>query len=222
MVIAPSRAERSRSKLLAAANAALVAGDGGFELQDVAARSGVSVGLVSHHFGSKAGLIAAVVNIFYDEAEQALDLHDFAQGGWSAREQERLARLIDFLYREETATVILSKLVHYPDVAAIETRRWNGLIDAAARNIIKGQARGQISSMQSPDIMAAMIVGAARHAIVQALTSAERPTKAQLGAAIWSFITSGLRLQAGKDIVVPFPARTSANQTREDSGNEQG
>lgn len=190
-----SRSERSRLKLLTAASDALVAGAGAFELQDVGARAEVSVGLVSHHFGSKAGLIAAVVNRFYDEAAQALDLRDFKQGGWSAREQERLSRLIAFMYEEELAPVILSKLAHYPEVAAIEAQRWNGLIEAAARNIIQGKARGQILDSHRPDVLAAMIVGAARHAIAMALAAEERPTQAALAAAIWAFITTGLRLE---------------------------
>ncbi len=193
-----SRSERSRLKLLSAASDALVAGKGAFELQDVGARAEVSVGLVSHHFGSKAGLIAAVVNRFYDEAGEALDLGDLKLGGWSEREQERLSRLIAFMYDEELAPVILSKLAHYPEVAAIEAQRWNGLIDAAARNIIQGKARGQILDAHRPDILAAMIVGAARHAIALALAAEERPTQAALAAAIWAFITSGLRLD-GKD-----------------------
>ncbi len=208
MTQAITRAERTRLKLLDAASAALVAGDGACELQDVALRAGLSVGLVSHHFGSKAGLISAVVHVFYDQAEGALDLSDFPRKGWGAREQERLSRLIDFLYREKLAVIILSKLAHYPEVAAVEAQRWRGLIVAAARNIIKGQARGQIADSHRPTILAAMIVGAARHAIAQALASTPRPTKADLVAIIWAFIISGLRLSPASTSVLPLPPKS--------------
>ena len=83
------RAKRSRAVLIEAAAASLVDGNGAFEIQDVARRAQVSVGLAYHRFGSKAGLIAAVVDHFYDELERAIDLGDLLEGEWAAREHER-------------------------------------------------------------------------------------------------------------------------------------
>ncbi|MBL8644817.1 MAG: TetR family transcriptional regulator, partial [Rhodospirillaceae bacterium] len=135
------RAERSRLTLIKAASAALVAGNGDFELQDIARRARVSVGLAYHRFGSKAGLIAAVVDAFYDELGKAIDLHDFHHKDWAVRERERLSRLIDFLYTHKLAAVIISTLARDPEVAAVEAKRWTDLIAFGTRNILKSQER---------------------------------------------------------------------------------
>ena len=41
-------------------------------MQAVAKRAQVSVGLAYHHFGSKAGLIAAVVEAFYSRLDEVV------------------------------------------------------------------------------------------------------------------------------------------------------
>ena len=48
----------TREKLISAAQEELIHGQGLLEMQAVAKRAKVSVGLAYHHFGSKAGLIA--------------------------------------------------------------------------------------------------------------------------------------------------------------------
>ena len=56
-------------RLIRATQAELIHGQGRLEMQAVAKRAKVSVGLAYHHFGSKAGLIAAVVEGFYNRLE---------------------------------------------------------------------------------------------------------------------------------------------------------
>lgn len=63
----------------------------GFSIQEVVARSGVSVGSIYHHFGNKHGLIEAIVQSFYQEGISELEamaetapsleagVHDFMQ-----------------------------------------------------------------------------------------------------------------------------------------------
>ncbi|CAN5850370.1 hypothetical protein BH11PSE1_BH11PSE1_02880 [soil metagenome] len=53
-------------RLIRAAQEELIASHGLLEMQAVAKRAKVSVGLAYHHFGSKAGLIATVVEGFYN------------------------------------------------------------------------------------------------------------------------------------------------------------
>lgn len=188
---------RTRSALIEAAAAALVAGEGGFELQDVARRAGVSVGLPYHYFGSKSGLIAAVVGDFYDQVHQAIVLSDVTERDWAVRERIRVSRLIGFLYRNELAAVIISRLARDPEVAAVEAERWNRLIELTARNIVKGQSRGQLPGGFDPRILSALICGGARHAVGEALASDPRPARDDLTRQVWDFIARGLRLGDG-------------------------
>lgn len=204
------RAERSRSLLIKAAADALIAGNGAFELQDIARRAKMSVGLAYHRFGSKAGLIAAVVDHFYDELERAIDLGDFHGKDWAVREHERLSRLINFLYGHKLAVIIISKLARDPEVAVVEAERWSDLITAAARNLIKGQERGQISRTSDAAILAALISGGVRHAVGQALASERRPSPADLTNEIWTFITGGLRLNAPMAAILPLKRKKAS------------
>jgi AcrR family transcriptional regulator len=198
------RAERSRATLITAATAALIAGNGDFELQDIARRSRASVGLAYHRFGSKSGLIAAVVEHFYDQLETAIDLSDFHEQDWAVRERERLSRLVDFLYSHKLTEVIMSKLARDPEVAAVEAKRWNDLTAISARNIIKSQERGQVPRIHNANILSAMISGAVRHGITEALSSKPRPSKAELTRNFWTFITRGMQLDAKAAQVIPL------------------
>lgn len=189
------RTEQSRNSLIQAASEALVAGQGNFELQDVAKRAGVSVGLPYHRFGSKAGLIAAVVGQFYDEIERVITLSDVKEQDWALREQIRLCRLVAFLYRTELAAVIISTLAREPEVAVVEAQRWSRLITITASNIRKGQKREQLPAAFSPEILAALICGGVRHAAGLALQQQPRPKEAELVRQIWSFVSTGLQLE---------------------------
>ena len=199
------RARRSRAVLIDAAAAALVDGKGAFEIQDVARRAHVSVGLAYHRFGSKAGLIAAVVDHFYDELERAIDLGDFGEEDWTVRERERLSRLVRFLYGHDLASIVFSTLTREPQVAVVEAERWRDLIDAAARNLRGGQSRGEVSRHHDPGVTGAMILGAVRHAVGHALAAKPRPTAAALTTELWTFIARGLGLEPA--VVVPINRR---------------
>jgi AcrR family transcriptional regulator len=191
----PSRAEQTRTRILRAARAALVAGDGDFELVDLARRAGTSIGLPYHRFGSKSGVIAEVVGEFYDGVWRAVSLADFPALDWGEREQERLRRLVEYLYAEPLAQLVISTLGRDPQVAALEGARWAELIAAAARNLEKAQRRGQVAADLDPALTAAMINGGVRHAIGLGLASRPRRPKDAMVAEIWSFISRALRLE---------------------------
>jgi len=191
-----ARSERSRDRLIQAASEALVAGDGNFELQQVAQLAGVSVGLPYHRFGSKAGLVAAVVDRFYDEVRVVISLSDVTERDWARREQIRLSRLIGFLYANPLARIIISALSREPEVAAVESARWGELITLTASNIRKGQQRGQLPQHYDADTLSALICGGVRHAVGQALAASARPDQNALTGQIWTWISSGLALPA--------------------------
>ena len=108
----------------------------------VAKAAGVSAGLAYHHFGSKEGLLVAVVNDFYDRVERASLMARFDEAtDWEAREQERVRLYIDFLLTDPLGIVVLSRLSHAPGVAAVEAERWDRLVTVGARNIAAGQQR---------------------------------------------------------------------------------
>lgn len=189
------RAGQTRARIIAAARAALLAGGGDFELSDLARRAGTSVGLPYHRFGSKSGLIASVVAEFYDGIWQAVNLADFPAFDWAERERERLRRLVDFLYNEPLAGLIISTLARDPEVAAVEAARWGAMLEASGRNLAKAQRRGQIATDIDTALTAALINGGIRHAIGLGLASRARRTREAMVAEIWNFVSRALRLE---------------------------
>jgi AcrR family transcriptional regulator len=132
----------TRERLIGAAEKEMIRSHGYLEMQAVSKRAQVSVGLAYHHFGSKAGLIAAVVEAFYSR----LDAMVFKEGkpssgkpslgkspaaespgikssseGWAGREKRRIASYVAFHYDHPFAPLVIGALSRAPEVLDVET-----------------------------------------------------------------------------------------------------
>src|SRR6185312_13474007 len=126
----------TREKLVRAAQDELIRNHGHLEMQAVAKRALVSVGLAYHHFGSKAGLIAAVVEAFYNR----LDEEVFNDAGrpsksWAHRERRRIASYIAFHYDHPFAPLVIGALSRAPEVLDVETAFTSQQLAGGARMI---------------------------------------------------------------------------------------
>src|SRR5215210_7852182 len=134
------RGAASRRRLIAAATDELIERDGTLEVMSVAARARVSVGLIYRWFDSKSGLVAAVVDHFYDRLDATVFDPDPAPGAsWAERERKRTELAVAFHYDDPLAHVVLSRLAREPRVAAIEADRVDRHVAAATRNLERGQ-----------------------------------------------------------------------------------
>lgn len=186
----------SRRSIMEAARQLLAQGGGELEMAWVAREAGVSQGLAYHHFGSKEGLLSAVVNDFYDRVEDAVLMARFDEyDDWEARERDRVRRYIDFLLGDPLGVTIHTRLASTPAVAAVAEQRWDKLISAGARNIADGQARGVVGAQLDSNLLAAMTLGATRAAIGRELAGGRPADPARLGREIWAFIRNGLELE---------------------------
>ena len=186
----------SRQRILEAAGGLLASGDGDFEMAWVARAAGVSQGLAYHHFGSKEGLLSAVVHDFYDRVEASVlmaRLDDFQD--WEERERDRLRRYIEFLLADPLGLTVVTRLAGTPAVAAVEAERWDRLVSAGSRNIAEGQTRGVVNARQDPTLLASMVLGAARAAVAREFAKSKPGKPARLSRDIWVFIRSGLGLE---------------------------
>jgi AcrR family transcriptional regulator len=191
-----SRDAPSYRRLLEAAAVELVSGNGRIEVAPVAARAGTSVGLIYRNFGSKAGMIAAVVEDFYDRYDmQVFDAPLAGLPGWAARERVRLEQTVDFYLDDPLAAVILGRLGSEPEVASVEATRLRRHADEAAANVRRGQERGEIPKDVDPGIAGAMILGGLRQALAEVLTRKRRPSRARLTDELWRFVAAGVRFQ---------------------------
>lgn len=185
----------TRDRLLAAAQQELIDGHGHLEMAAVARRAQVSVGLAYHHFGSKAGLIAAVVEAFYER----LDAAAFAGAKlpsriWADRERERIGAYVAFHYDHPFAPLIIGPLSRSPEVLDVERAFTARQLAAGSRMLAAAQSDGIVSHDIDPQLTIALMIGGIRQALIGALTSEQRPDPVQLTNAIWAFMAAALRL----------------------------
>jgi AcrR family transcriptional regulator len=182
-------------RLVRAAQEELIQGNGQLEMQAVARRAKVSVGLAYHHFGSKAGLIAAVVEAFYDRLEEAaFNPARLVATDWAGRERERLAAYVAFYYDHPFAPVIVGPLSRAAEVQDVEQAFTRRQLVAGASNLRTGQRQGAIPKRLDRHLTIALMIGGIRQALIAALAKQPRPDRAVLTQKIWMFITGALRL----------------------------
>jgi len=186
----------TRRRILDCAAHLLAEGEGNLEMAWVAKAAGVSSGLAYHHFGSKEGLLVAVVNDFYDRVEEQSLMFRFDESEhWETREIERVRRYITFLLGDPLGVVMLSRLSHAPGVAAVEAKRWDDLVTVGARNIAEGQKRGVVKAQQDPELLAALVLGSVRSSVARVLPIKDEINVEALCRDIWQFVRSGLGME---------------------------
>ena len=180
-------------KLLDAAEAELIACHGHMEMSAVARRAGLSVGLAYHHFGSKAGLMAGVIDRFYGPIREIalgetipLDLP------WLERERARAEALLNYFYDHPLAPLVAGRLAREPEVLDIERAHMDTGLTVGARNIRQGQALGVVSVALVPEVVVAFLMGGMRLVIEDAVRQDNRPPKDQLLDQIWQLARAAL------------------------------
>ena len=186
----------ARSRILSAAREAFIAGDGAIEMGDVARRAGVSNGLAYHYYGSKAGLLAALVDDFYARYDEAAMAGVASTGHWAERMYHHLRAGIDFMYAEPMAGVLLGRIGTSAEVSAAEARRQIASTERAISNLRRAQARGDIDPMIDVEMAGAVIIGAVRQVLMRVFSHADRPAVAVVAERLWATIAAVLGLSA--------------------------
>ena len=185
-----------RQALLEAAAEELVERGGVLEVGPVAARAGVSVGLIYRHFGSKAGLLAAVVGDFYVRFDaQVLDVDPAPGAGWAERERRRTEMAVAFHYDDPLAPIVLARLARDPEVAAVEARHLRVQVARGAQNVARGQRDGEIPEDIDAGIAAALILGGVRQALVEVMARRERPARDAFVDQVWRLVAAAVRVK---------------------------
>ncbi|MFD0801836.1 TetR/AcrR family transcriptional regulator [Streptomonospora algeriensis] len=198
-----ARGRATRARLLAGARAAILEGDGTLEVAAVARRAGVSAGLLYRYFAGKDGLVAAVVDDFYDgyDSEVFTTRLDGALS-WPEREHARLRREIDFLCDAPLGRMIIGRRLCEPAAAQTDAQRLARQIDIAARSIAKAQREGELDGSFAPRLAAAATLGAFRELMAEALSGDADPPRAELLEAMW---------RVGSSLLLHSPASESSS-----------
>lgn len=177
----------ARERILAAAAEGL-AEDGEVEVARIAARAGVSMGLPYRYFGTRSGLIAAVVEDFHLRLAEAATYADFPGDTWQEREEQRVTAWVHFLYEDPLSPVVLGGLGGDPVIAAGWQRRLALAVEMGSRNIARGQRAGDLPKGNDPLLLAATVLGGVQTAVATALASDPRPPEQKVAAQLWTFV----------------------------------
>jgi AcrR family transcriptional regulator len=182
-------------RLILAAQNELALNRGNIEMQVVAKRAEVSVGLAYHHFGSKAGLVAAVVEAFYSQLDAAaFDGFNAPFNVWADRERARIFAYVQFHYRHPLGPLMVGSLSRSLEVQDVETAFTERQLAGGARMIAAAQAQGVLPVSIDPELTIALMVGGIRQATHHALRKEPRPNPQDLADNIWVFMAAALGL----------------------------
>jgi len=198
------RSAATRRRLIVAARAELVAREGLLEIDSVAARAGLSVGAIYRHFGSRAGLVGAVVDDFYMRyRSEALELNPAPGARFAERERKRTELSVAFHYGDPLAHVILSSLHLDPEVAVSEAAHIDALVELAARVMALGVRRGEIPKSRDPRFVGAMIIGGMRHVLAVALAQDPPIPQRDTSRKLWVLIAGIMGVDPEEHTPVP-------------------
>lgn len=187
------KGKATRARLIEAAREQAIARRGSLELAAVAEAAGVVPSVVHRYFGSKAGLVAALIDDFFDRLHaEALDLPLTEVGGWAARERHRVELGVRFHYAEPLAIVLYAELAREPEVAVTQAARTREVVTQAARNIRHGQRAGELPRHLDPRLSGAAIFGAMREVLVEALSRSRRPAAERVSELLWRQVAAAV------------------------------
>jgi AcrR family transcriptional regulator len=189
-----TRGAQARERLVEAATQEL-AQTGSFEVAAVARRAGVSAGLPYRYFGTRTGLLVAVVDAFYQRFYDTIALRDYDAPTWAERERQRITEWVDFLYGEPVAPVILAGLGE-GELATARGRWLQEMSKVGARNMAQGQRDGEIPADRDPEYLAAATLGGTNAVVAVCLTRDPRPPAAAVIDQLWSFVSGAVALRS--------------------------
>ena len=192
-----ARGEQARQRILRAATEVL-AETGELEVAVVASRAQVSDGLPYRYFGTRSGLLAAVVEDFQRRLAEAVVYRDFAGATWQEREHQRVSAWVRFLFNDPVAPVMLAGLGGDATVAASWQQGLNLAVQMGARNIARGRRDGDLPAAGDATILAAAVLGGVQAAVAVALASKPRPDEAKVAKSLWHFVRGAVEYKPAK------------------------
>lgn len=185
------RGDRARSRILAAAGQEL-SETGDLEVARVAQRAGFSAGLPYRYFGTRSGLLVAVLDAFYARLAEACAMRRYDSPSWARREEQRVRDWVAFLYAEPLAPVALGGVTGDAEVVAANARMLHRLVEHGSRNIAGGQRCGELPGDRDPELLAAAVLGGTHALVSVALARSPRPPAAVVVDQLWAFVRSAV------------------------------
>jgi AcrR family transcriptional regulator len=190
-----SKGLQTRRRLLECARRQAIATGGRLELAAVATDAGVVPSVIYRYFGSKAGLVSALIEDFFARLhEQVLDVDLDEHGDWAAHERLRLERGVRFHYSDPLAPVLYGALAREPEAARTHERCIAAVIADAAASVRRGQERGELPAHVDPELAGAAMFGAMQRVMVHALSRRSPPPEQEVVQVLWRQVAASVDL----------------------------
>jgi AcrR family transcriptional regulator len=162
---------------------------GQLEIDSVARRADSSVGLIYRHFGSRAGLISAVVDDFYGRFRtEVLGADPATSASFVDRERRRTELAVAFHYADPLSRVVVSHLHVDGQVAAAEEVQLESLVSDVGSIVAAAQRKGEAPRDRDARFVAAMVVGGMRQVLAVALNAEPRAPEKKSAKGLWVLI----------------------------------
>lgn len=165
---------------------------GDLQVASVAQRAGVSAGLPFRYFGTRSGMLIAVVEEYFTRLGAAAALREYDDPRWEQRERRRVRDWVDFLYAEPLSAVVLGGLTGDAEVAAAVAGHLRSLFALGGGNIARAQQTGELPAGRDPELLAAATVGGLHAIVVVALNRDPRPPADVVFDQSWAFVAGAL------------------------------
>ncbi len=185
-----ARGEATRRRLLDAAIEELAANGGDVEFAAVTKRAGTSAGLPYRYFKSKSGMIAALVDEFFDGWEAVAYRPTFSDisDDWWECEKVRIEKTVDYFFDHPLAPLIFTQLAGDAEVVGSVRQRVDAQVRGAAKNVRRGKSLGRVPSHIEPNLTGALLMGGVSQALASALAKSARVSRARLVKELHNFM----------------------------------
>lgn len=184
---------KAPQRILEAAKRMLVEQDGHMEIDQLAAAAGCSAGLIYHHFGSKAGLVAVIVGEF-NEALSAMEPpgRGTSRREWLDRLHARCDAIVAAMYTNPLTRIIVAETIKDASAAAA-TERWLRVHITELTEDLGGARRlGYLGKEMDPELIAAGIAGGLRQIMRVVVSRAKLPKLPAVQRDAWRFVEACL------------------------------
>ena len=172
---------------------------GEVEVAAVARRAGVSAGLPYRYFGTRSGLVIALVEDFFGRLETSVGMRQYPAATFVEREHQRIIDWIAFLYAEPLSSAVLTGPVGDGAVIAAHSGWLKRLGAVGARNIAHAQASGEVPHGRDPLMLATATLSGVHAMSALALSLQPRPPAEQVVDEVWNFVAGALGVSEWKE-----------------------